>query len=449
MESDSESENERNEQCPTTSLVPRGGPIYLPNMVGNIYTIPEFRSSFLSLFQDLDTHLSLESPSSSQQYDVSTDDLKIYTDEELTEMAMKEAFSEDNLSQKELEQSLNASHHENPSAGAKRKKTVKKSQVRKRTEKKTEEAYLAKVEQLAKIKQKQEEDKAAVRLHCFRKTCETGKDAAAPPDGYEQMQSLKFIDNNYMQVKPSDIQGQVDTLFPEVILCVEIYNSRKVKTQEILVLGRQKLTELKDKIHCLTDQVMKMAGEYNPSGYFLIEDVFHNDLRNLSGTDFSYPILDWIWNSKDEALKKWECLLTGKLQKYQKAVLGEGKSMDLPRFRTADMHSTRFCDLRFRVGASYLYCHQGDCKHMIIIRDMRLSHPEDVQNRTAYPIVFRPKPKFQKCGVCKIKRASKVAVDNKWALENPCYFCDVCLALLHSEEGSLSCDFPVYDYVHE
>lgn len=94
----------------------------------------------------------------------------------------------------------------------------------------------------------------------FSKTCETGKVVAAPPEGFEQMQSLKFIDNNYtasgfplqclfsvgyatpklfllniifllfnQQVKPSEMQGQVDTLFPEVILCVEIYNSRKVK----------------------------------------------------------------------------------------------------------------------------------------------------------------------------------------------------------------------------
>lgn len=31
------------------------------------------------------------------------------------------------------------------------------------------------------------------------------------------------------------------------------------------------LTELKDKIHCLTDQLMKKAGKYDPSGYFLIE----------------------------------------------------------------------------------------------------------------------------------------------------------------------------------
>ena len=38
------------------------------------------------------------------------------------------------------------------------------------------------------------------------------------------------------------------------------------------------LTELKDKIHCVTDQVMEKAGKYDPSGYFLIEvrtNLFH------------------------------------------------------------------------------------------------------------------------------------------------------------------------------
>lgn len=70
MESDSGSESESSERN-GTSLIPRGGPIYLPNMVGNLSTVPEFQSSFLSLLQDLDTHLSLESTSSSQQFDIS------------------------------------------------------------------------------------------------------------------------------------------------------------------------------------------------------------------------------------------------------------------------------------------------------------------------------------------------------------------------------------------
>jgi snRNA-activating protein complex subunit 3 len=73
MESDSEnSEGESREHKTTTSVVPRGGPIYLPNMVGNISTTPEFKSSFLNVLQDLETHLSLDSTSSSsQQFDVS------------------------------------------------------------------------------------------------------------------------------------------------------------------------------------------------------------------------------------------------------------------------------------------------------------------------------------------------------------------------------------------
>jgi len=35
------------------------------------------------------------------------------------------------------------------------------------------------------------------------------------------------------------------------------------------------LTELKDNIHCATDQVMQKAGKYDPSGYFLIEVRIH------------------------------------------------------------------------------------------------------------------------------------------------------------------------------
>lgn len=185
------------------------------------------------------------------------------------------------------------------------------------------------------------------------------------------------------------------------------------------------------------------------------------------------------------------------------------------------MHTTRFCDLRFQLGAAYLYCHQvlfcvascnyafkrvslfllylhpllclilwlhnwnldansiaiilkfvvnlldilcfvcfkvyvlgllqGDCKHTIVIRDMRLIHQEDVQNQAAYPIViFQLKPRTQKCSVCRIYRAKKVAVDDKWAQENPCYFCDYCYSLLHSGDGiSPYENCSVYDYIHD
>ncbi|KAL7245461.1 hypothetical protein ACSBR2_000735 [Camellia fascicularis] len=151
----------------------------------------------------------------------------------------------------------------------------------------------------------------------------------------------------------------VPVIYPEIVLCIEVYNNKKiwVKTQELLVLGRQPLMELRDKIYCLTDQVIHKAGEHEPSGYFLIEDVFCNDLRDSKARDYSEPILNWLRNSKDEALEKWEWIVSGELQKKQKEHLGSAMASQLPCFRSVEMNKTRFCDLRFQVGAGYVYCH--------------------------------------------------------------------------------------------
>lgn len=83
---------------------------------------------------------------------------------------------------------------------------------------------------------------------------------------------------------------------------------------------------------------------------------------------------------------------------------------------------------------------------------MRLIHSNDVYNRAAYPITtFQLKLRYQKCSVCKIFRATKVTVDDKWAAENPCYFCNECFNLLHvAEDGSLLyMDFQEFEYNHD
>ncbi|CAH8329986.1 unnamed protein product [Eruca vesicaria subsp. sativa] len=54
---------------------------------------------------------------------------------------------------------------------------------------------MAKVHQLDNLKQKHDEDKAHVRLHCFGETWEDGEDASTSLEGIEKMQSLKSIDN--------------------------------------------------------------------------------------------------------------------------------------------------------------------------------------------------------------------------------------------------------------
>eukprot|EP01018_Ginkgo_biloba_P025720 Gb_05446 [translate_table: standard] len=196
---------------------------------------------------------------------------------------------------------------------------------------------------------------------------------------------------------------------------VEMRDENKAKetkssiTQEFLVLGRQPLTVLRDKIYCLTDQLMQKAEQHVPSGYFLIENVFYNDLRDPMAIDYSSPIIDWVRNKKDEALEKWKAITAAGFKKKQRALLQSSSQFDrLPFFRAVDMAATCFADLRFRLGIRYLYCHQGDCTHGIVIRDMRLIHPEDVQNKAAYPLLtFQPRVRHRKCTICDIYRAKK------------------------------------------
>ncbi|GAV70589.1 zf-SNAP50_C domain-containing protein [Cephalotus follicularis] len=478
-------EEEEQQQVPISIKIPRGGPIYLPHLVGPLTRVPDFQSSLLTQLQSLEAELCLDSSQLChlQESDITVDELKIFTEEELVDMALKEALKDgdddygdkDNnnkqfsqpsnskprktgrrpKSTREHASSDNSGRGENASSeiDGSDEPLIKTRRIERRQANalaKVEASYIAKVEEIAKIKQKQDKDKAAARLHSFNGSWKMNECPAASSETIARMKSLRSTSKH---LKSSVVQENRAVLYPEVVLCVEVYDNRRKynKTQELLVLGCQLLTELRDKICCLTDRVMQKVGQHDPSGYFLIEDVFYNDLRDPSAIDYSEPIFDWLRNSKDDALRKWECINNGDLLQKQKAILGSATASDLPRFKAFDMHKIRFCDLRFRLGAGYLYCHQGACKHIIVIRDMRLIHPEDVRNRAAYPIViFQIKLRAQKCSVCNINIATKVTLDDKWAQENPCYFCDYCYSLLHSQEGpSMYSDYSVYDYVHD
>ncbi|KMT14965.1 hypothetical protein BVRB_3g064730 isoform A [Beta vulgaris subsp. vulgaris] len=470
--------------------IPRGGPIFVHDFVSPLTRVSVFESEVFHELESLKAELGSE-PTDFAEEDISVDELKIYSDEELVAEAMKIAFEDD------LEDETSSDMAEDPCCSRaedyqrmfdadmyascdsstgfssdtsyngdkvdanlnKRKRNTKnkakskngktKKLINHAKDNQVDDSYLAKVEHLAKIRQKQEEDKASVKLHSFNREKD---DAAALSSGIETLKYLEAY-NCPVKVKCSLTGKPGPIQYPEVILCVEIYHNKCSwqKTQELLVLGSQALTELRDKIRCLTDTVMQKAGAYDPSGYFLIEEVFCNDLRDSSAIDYSEPIFDWLKNQKEEALAKWNCILSG-VGKRRKIPLESKPISKLPNFRSVDMHRARFCDLGFRLGSGYLYCHQGGCKHVIVIRDMRLIHPDDVQNRAAYPlIVYQLKKILKKCSVCRIYKATKVTLDDKLAGENPCYFCDNCYYLLHySADGTLLySSFKVYDYLQD
>lgn len=432
--------------------IPRGGPIYVSNMSGPIVRVPLFQDSLLSQLHSLQSQLP---PDSNHDHDISVDDLKVFTEDQLMDMALKQQ----QVFQGERDNNQNQPPNAAAAEGQNNKLFRRKSR---RTNKPILDSNCKeKVEEVVRIKHKQEEDKAQVTLHSFHPDSRINQSANKSKSiKTQRMMSLRST-SSATKVNTMALQEHIPVQDSEVVLSIEIYHNfrkgvklsnAKKKTQELLVLGGQNLSVLRDKINCSTDQVMQKAGQHDPSGYFLIEDVFYTDLRDPSAIDLTRPILDWLQNSKEEAQKKWEYIINGELQQKQKAIVGEASVSHLPRFASFEMHKIHFCDLGFRLGAGYLYCHQGNCTHTLVIRDMRLIHADDVQNWAVYPIVtFQLKIRFQKCGVCKIFRATKVTVDDKWTPDNPCYFCDECFSLLHlAEDGSPSyTDFIEYDYNHD
>lgn len=47
------------------------------------------------------------------------------------------------------------------------------------------------------------------------------------------------------------------------------------------------------------------------------------------------------------------------------------KANNFPPYSQAKMEDTKLLDLQVKVGFPYLYCHQGDCEHVVIITDVR------------------------------------------------------------------------------
>lgn len=86
-------------------------------------------------------------------------------------------------------------------------------------------------------------------------------------------------------------------------------------------------------------------------------------MREYTSIDYSETILHWLENSKTDALAKWETILAGgiKQQQRKKPLSIDSQKQPLPTFRAVHMQNARFCDMEFRLGAGYLYCHQVEC----------------------------------------------------------------------------------------
>ncbi|KFO30456.1 snRNA-activating protein complex subunit 3 [Fukomys damarensis] len=159
---------------------------------------------------------------------------------------------------------------------------------------------------------------------------------------------------------PADMVEEGELILSVNILYPIIFHKHKEHKpyQTVLVLGSQKLTELRDAICCVSD--LQIGGEFSStpdqapehvskdlykSAFFYFEGTFYNDKRYPECRDLSRTIVEW----------------------------SEAHDRGYGKFQTARMEDFTFNDLNIKLGFPYLYCHQGDCEHVVVITDIRSS----------------------------------------------------------------------------
>lgn len=221
----------------------------------------------------------------------------------------------------------------------------------------------------------------------------------------------------------------------DVVIRVAIYHYRDFKKkQEFLVLGSQPLTALRDRIYCLSDHEDTFKGAYSSAAFFYVDGICYDDCRPIPGSDgqeraqLSEPVIDW-----------------------SRAALTSGKVSGWGLLESKPMEQTCFSDLTVRLGAHYLYCHQGDCQHIMVFTDMRTVTQIDEVNENKYPIhTYQTVLKRSKCAVCP-RPAECILYGDRFGNNNPTYYCSQCFHRLHyTPDGKLkSGSFKVYPYYHD
>ena len=117
------------------------------------------------------------------------------------------------------------------------------------------------------------------------------------------------------------------------------------------------------------------------------------------------------------------------------------------------MQDATFSDLRVNLGfgAGAVYCHQGSCEHLLTFQDVRLLHPQDPPNQSAYPVTLsatRPELLRQLCLTCSREVARLCVYGGSLNPQEPAFFCRACFRMLYySAQGELlEPDLQVFEY---
>ncbi|XP_022824709.1 snRNA-activating protein complex subunit 3 [Spodoptera litura] len=198
---------------------------------------------------------------------------------------------------------------------------------------------------------------------------------------------------------------------------------------DIILTGRHRLSELRDRFVCHNDFDMRVdvsnnpdmlpnakAKELFPSGFLFINNVFYVDTRE-GCVDYSEPIRDW-------AIKK-----------------------KLGNFPKKDMCSVKLEDLVLKLGYPEVYVHQGNCEHVFLFSEVRLLNPTDPLRLHNYPCSTAiAQNQTVYCTTCAEFSAKWIVVGCSRVPFDPAFFCETCFKQYLYKDGKKIGDFKAYSY---
>ena len=168
----------------------------------------------------------------------------------------------------------------------------------------------------------------------------------------------------------------------ESIFLIEIMHPTRnsKRSQFMIFLGSQTLADLADAVYCVKLQYFQEYKHLHSSQMFFIGKTFYIDRRDVNHLDYSKEIKEWILKNdkfKAERLKQF------------------GSSFDES---PQSIDKTKLLDLQLALDEEYVFCHLGDCEHIVAFRNIRLRHDLDEQNPLEYPMRIEHKLRSrQKC----------------------------------------------------
>ncbi|UIZ22184.1 hypothetical protein KXD40_005218 [Peronospora effusa] len=220
----------------------------------------------------------------------------------------------------------------------------------------------------------------------------------------------------------------------DLILWFDVLHPSKdpARTQSFLVRRSQRISELVDLIACANDERLSEHAKASKLVYFSRK--FFVDRRIPGTLDYSKQIVRWI-KAKPERQTKF------------------GVFPDDDRV-ACSLHTSTFADLELYVDVPGVYIHQGECEHLLRLRDARLPHEFDSPKKDGFFPLRLPNSlnrALRNCLICQHYSAKFVCYGDRLAVVDPMFFCDRCYRAAHYDANGnlLYNDFLSFPFVQD